>query len=678
MKNKLLNIIFAVAVILAAAAVIYTKGICMKNDLGYFPQNALHNAPARVNDAIDVARARASELAAMPDKTYMNFVRALADNDAKLTELLMPIYHLDSVMNSDETKQIMNEIIPPLSAYGSDMARHRGIYEGFKYIRDNEFDALNAAQQKLVTDVIRAFEIAGVNLPADKQARLKEIAAEMSKMSNDFSNNVIEANKNFKLKIMDETKLGDMPTADRATARIDDWWEFSLLDSHYVAVMTFVTDRDLRKQTHDARMARAPENMDIITHMLSLRVERAGILGYETHADLVFEDRSAPSPAAVKTFLKDLRNRAAASAKQDRAELAARAATDGIKDFAPHDAAFYGRLVRTEQYDLDESVVREYFETGRTTDAIFDMLAEMFDIKFTERKVPLWHPDAKYYDMSRDGKIIAGFFIDLPTRETKSPGAWMNSFRPHYVDANGVRHLPKVLNVGNFPAATKDTPSLMATKDVATLFHEIGHGLHGLLSAVDELDLSGTAVDRDVVEFPSSFLEYFWNSPVTLKRIARHYKTGEPMPDELIEKIIKSDRFMRGTEMVWKTEYSLFDMEIHTQGKMTAQQIRSAFDTARPADSITPGPSYDRPLTAFMHPFAHSYSAGYYSYLWAEQMAADAYIAANGNPFDKDLMHRYRDTVLAMGGTKKMDEIYREFMGRDPKPDSLLKFYGLK
>jgi len=688
MKHKLLNIIAIVAVAITAAFAIYMKGNCMKTELGYFPQNALENATPRVNAAIDTARARVDELAAIPDKTYMNFVRPLMDADAALNDVWLPMNHLDSVMHSDETKKIMGEILPLLAAYSTDMSQHKGVYEGYKYIKEHEYDSLDAAQKKLIDDTIRNFEISGINLPKDKQARLKEIDIEQTKLSNDFTNNLIAANKNFKIKITDEKLLGNMPESDRAAAKVngesgapehsEGGWEFSLLDSFYGPFMTYVTDRNLRKQMHDARFARAPENAAIISRKLELREESAKILGYKDYASLVFEVRVAPSPDAAKKFLSHLRDLAKPMADRDRAELAARAAADNVTDFAPYDAAFYMRLVRQEQYELDESIAREYFELNATVTGMFDIIEEMFDVKFAERKVPLWHGDAKYYDVIQDGNVIAGFFTDWTTRESKMPGAWMSGFSDHYVDANGVRHLPRIYNVGNFSPAADGT-SLLTLDNVRTMFHEMGHGLHGLLSKVDELGLSGTGVERDVVELPSTFLEYFWNSPVVLKRIGRHYKTGKQMPDELIEKIVRADNFMKGTDIVWRTSYALFDMEIHTRHGLKFADVQKLFDTiALPAGAITPGTTYDRPVTAFMHPFAHAYAAGYYSYLWAEQMAADAYMAFDGNPFNKELARKYRDTILAGGGAKKMDELYREFLGRDPNPESILKIYGLK
>ncbi|MDL2295993.1 M3 family metallopeptidase, partial [Lachnospiraceae bacterium OttesenSCG-928-E19] len=662
-----------IAIILA----IFTLHKKEETMLGKFNLNALENAEQNVNDAIATSRAAVEELVKIENKTYMNFVRPMMDLDVILESIISPISHLDSVNNSDRTKEIMNNILPVLSEYSTDMSQHKGIYNAFKEIRANEYDSLNDAQKKLVDDAIRGFEISGINLPANKQARIKEIGVELSKLSNDFSNNVIEANKSFKIKITDEKLLGKMSESDRAAARVADGWEFSLLDPLYGPFMTFVTDRDLRKQMHTARFARAPQNMDIIVRMLELRTEMADILGYKNYAELVFEDRSAPSVDTAKDFLKNILEHASNLTTRERNELIERARADGITDFAPWDAAYYGRGVQKDLYSLDESAAREYFELNATVNGMFDVLSEIFEIKFTERSVPLWHRDAKYYDVSRDGKIFAGFYIDLTTRESKSPGAWMNSFQDHYLDSKNERHLTEVINVGNFPTATDNTPSLLSPKDVSTMFHEMGHGLHGLLTRVDEKDMSGTNVDRDVVEFPSMFLEYFWNSPIVLKRIAKHYKTGETISDEMIGQIIKSDQFMRGTHLNWLGGYSLFDLEIHTRKNMTANDIKKLFDTLVPSDMITPGIEYDRPLTAFLHPFGHGYAAGYYSYLWAEQLASDAYIAADGNPFNFELMRKYRDTVLALGGTKKMNEIYIDFMGRDPNPDSLLKFYGL-
>lgn len=680
MKNKTLNVICATAVVIVAAIAIAVKGRSKMNpdNLGFFPSDALDNAPARVNAVIEAARAKADALAAIPEKTYMNFARPLMDSGATIDQVVNPIEHLDNVAHSEETEKIMEEILPTLSAFSSDMSRHKGLYEGYKYVKEHEYDSLDAAQKKLVDDAIRDYQIAGVNLPADKQARLKEIAARLSKLSNEFSNNIIAANKKFKLKITDEKILGEMPDDAKAIAKTDTGWEFSLLDPSYVAFMTYATDRGLRKQMHRARATRAPENEKLIPQILKLRDERAKILGYENVAELIFEDRSAPSPATAKDFLEKLAEAAKPFARRDWAQLRERAAADGVTDLSAWDSAYYSRLVRKEQYNLDEAETKPYFELNATTDGLFGILAEMFDVKLVRREVKLWHPDAKYYDVIRDGKAVAGFYTDLMTRDSKTPGAHEHTYRSRYADAAGKIHLPEAFIVANFPAAKDGVPSLLSPDEAGTLFHETGHALMDLLTQVEERGLSGNNVDWDVVEFPSQFLEAFKNSPAVLKKIARHHKTGEPIPDDLVERIIRADKFQNGMFLVRQIEFGLFDMDIHTRRNLSAADVQKSLDAARAKVSVVPVPPYDKFQNTFSHIFAGGYAAGYYSYLWAQLLAADAYEAFGGNPNNGSLSRKYRDVVLAQGGSKKMDEIYRQFMGRDPDPESILKFYKLK
>lgn len=642
--------------------------------LGNFNTHALENAEHNVTNAIADARKRVEMLVAIPNKTYMNFVRPLMDNDAELENVTHPITHLDAVNNSDETKEIMSKILPILSDYSSDMSRHLGIYNGMLEIKKNEYSALNAAQKKVIDDSIKSFEIAGVNLPTDKQARLKEISARLSKLSNDFSNNVIAANKSNKIKVTDESVLGDMPETDKATARVDDGWEFSTAVPSFVPFMEYVTDRNLREQMYKNYVTRAPENEKIIPELLALRDEMSRILGFKNFAELTFQFRDAKTPAAAEKYLYEIADAAKPAAEKEFTEL---------KEFSKIDLqvwdnAYYSRLLKKEKYELDEAETKPYFEMGATIDGVMDVVSEMLGVEFKQRDANIWHPTVKYFDIMRDGKVIAGLYLDLQARESKRGGAWADDFGLHYIDANNDEHLAQGLVAGNFQAATVHSPSLLSLNDVNTLFHEMGHAVHLLLSRVDERDLSGFNVDWDVVEFPSQFLESFWNNPTVLKKIGKHYKTGETISDDLIERIIAADRFQRGMFTVRQLEFGIFDLELYQKNGATAAQVQDTLDSVRKRVAVIVSPSYNKFQNTFQHIFSGGYAAGYYSYLWAESMAADAYLAFDGNPFNRELAYKYRDTILANGDVKSMSELYIDFLGRAPKPDSLLKYYGLK
>ncbi|MCL2338416.1 MAG: M3 family metallopeptidase [Proteobacteria bacterium] len=680
--KRTLNIIGIIMVATMLAAAMFTRDKMMndnaKKSLGIFPSDVLENAPERVNTAIASARARVAELSAIPDKTYMNFVRPLMDIGADLDGVVGPIEHLDNVNHSDQTHKIMDAILPPLSEYGSDMARNRDVYAGFKFIKAREYASMTPAQKKLVDDAIRNFEIAGVNLPASDQVRLKKISSKLAKLSNDFSNNIISANQKFKMKISDVARLGDMPESDRATARTADGWEFSLLDPSYVAFMTYVLDRGLREKMFHARVTRAPENEKLIPEILALRQEQAKILGYDDIAELIFTNRAAPSPAAATEFLNNLAAAAKPFAEANWAELQSRAAVDGVNPLQPWDTAYYSRIVQKEKYNVDDAETKPYFELNTTMNSMFDVLGDAFGVKFAARAVPLWHPDARYYDVMRDGRIIGGFYADLTARESKASGAHETTYHARYIDASGVKHLPEVFIVADFPPQSDGAPSLLTMYNVSVLFHETGHALMDLLSRVDERDLSGNNVDWDVIEFPSQFLESFWNSPAVLKRIGRDYRTGDPIPDELIARIRRAENFQKGMWIVRQLELGLFDLDIHTRHNMTAADVQKSLDAVRARVAVIPYMPYDKFQDTFGHIFAGGYAAGYYSYLWAQVLAADAYISFGGDLFNRELARKYRDTVLADGGSKKMGDIYREFLGHDPDPMSLLKYYGLR
>jgi oligopeptidase A len=674
MKNKLLNIIGITAVAIALLVAVFTHTTKEETMLGKFNTNALENAEQNVKSAIETARAKTEDLVAIENKTYMNFVRPLMDIDAELAKITGPIFHLDSVNNSDETRKITETILPTLSDYSSDMSHHKGIYNGMVGIKKNEYDSLDFAQKKVLDDGIKAFEIDGIALPDDKQARLKEIASELSQLSNKFGNNVIEANKKNKIKIADEKLLGDMPQSDKDSARVADGWEFSLLAPSYIPFMEYITNRKQREQMYKNYVTRAPENDEIIPQILKLRAETAKILGFENYAVLAMQMRDAKEPKHAEKYLWDIAAAAKPAAEKEFAELKEFSKID----LKPWDTAFYSRRLRREKYSLDESETKPYFEMNNTINGAMNVIAEMFDIEFRARDAAKWHPAVKYFDVLRDGRVVAGIYLDLQTRESKKGGAWANDMALHYRDSNNGEHPAEAVVVANFPIATNDTPSLLSLNDVLTLFHEMGHAVHLMLSTVDERDVSGFQVDWDVVEFPSQFLENFWLNPAVLKKIGKHYKTGEAIPDDLIRRIIAADRFQKGMFLTRQLELGIFDLQLHQNDGSTVARVQKILDSVRERVAVIQYPTYNKFQNAFSHIFNGGYSAGYYSYLWADSLAADAYMAFEGNPFNRELAHKYRNTVLALGGSKDMSKIYIDFLGRAPRADSLLKFYGLK
>lgn len=672
MQNKFLNIIGIISILIAFYFAVFTKK--ENTMLGNFNLNALENAEQSVNAAILNARKETSDLVSIQDKTYMNFVRPLMDIDAGLNEITSPIFHLNGVNNSDETKKIVDSILPVLSNYSSDMSRDKGVYNGMLDIKKKEYEHLDFAQKKVVDDSIKTFEIAGVGLPADKQKRLKEIDSRLAKLSNDFSNNIVAANKKNKITIRDEKLLGEMPESDKAAAKTKDGWEFSLLAPSYLPFMEYVTDKKLREEMYKNYVTRAPENEKIIPEILHLRDEESKILGFKNFAEIAFQFRDAKSPELAEKYLSEIAKLAKPAAEKEFKEL-----EDFAKiDLKPWDVPFYARILKKEKYSISDAETKPYFEMNATINGVMSVISKMFDIEFRGRPAKIWDKNVRYFDVVQDGKIIAGLYLDLQTRESKQTGAWQDGFENHYLDAQNKEHLAQAVVVANFSVGTKENPSLLTLDNVSTLFHEMGHATHQLLSKTKEFEQSGTNVDQDVVEFPSQFLESFWSNPTVLKKIGKHYKTGENIPDDLIKKIIEANRFEKGMWLVRQLEFGLFDLELHQKNGANAETVQHILDSVRKRVAVIKIPSYNKFQNTFSHIFAGGYAAGYYSYLWAESMSADAYMAFDGNPFNMELAHKYRDTVLAMGDSKPMNEIYKEFLGHDPKPESLLKYYGLK
>lgn len=675
MKNKKLNIIGIITVIFTViflANTIHNKKA--KNMLGKFNTDALENATENVKDTIQIARDKTVILCKIENKTYMNFIRPLMDIDTKINTIINPIFYLNGVNNSDDTQKIIESILPVLSSYSSDMARDKNVYKGMMFIKEHEYKNLDFAQKKVIDDSIKGFKIAGVDLPLDKQKRLKEISEKLSKLSNDYSNNILAANKKHKIKIQDEKILGYMPESDKAAAKTDDGFEFSLLAPSFIPFMEYVVDRKLREEMYNNFATRATDNEKIIPEILNMRNENAKILGFENYAEIAFQFRDAKSPAHAEKYLNDIAAITKPVAEKEFAQLKEFSSID----IQPWDIAFYSRLLKKEKYNLDEAETKPYFEMDATIDGTMNVIAKMFDIQFISRDANKWDKNVRYFDVMENDKIIAGLYLDLQTRESKKPGAWANDFSSHYMDAKNKEQLAQACVTANFSIGTDKNPSLLSLNDINTLFHEMGHAIHQILSTVNESNVSGFEVDWDVVEFPSQFLESFWLNKTVLKTIGRHYKTGKEIPDDLIERIIAADHFQKALFIIRQIELGLFDLQLHKLNNVNADMVQKTLDSVRNKVAVIKVPDYNKSQCAFSHIFSGGYAAGYYSYLWAESLSADAYLAFDGNPFNKDLAHKYRETVLAMGGSKDMSEIYQEFLGRDPKPDSLLKYYGLK
>lgn len=649
-----------------------------------FDLSNLENSKDLLEKFLDENRKKVDELLKIENKTYKNFVLPFQEIGESINDFLTPIFHIDSVKNSEITTKVYEECIPVISKYETEISQNENIYMAFKDIQSKEKSTLNDIQNKVLENEIRDFKLSGCHLENNKKKRLEEINLRLSEISHKFSQNLLNATKSFEMIIDNFEYVKEIPASDLELAKFEEEgitkYKFTLQMPSYLAYITYGTSREKREEIYKAYCTRAPENGKIIEELLALKDEKVKILGFENYAQYSLATKMASKEEDVVSFLEELGSKAKNKAKEELEEIKALALKDGITDFRSSDMSYYSEKLKKAQYDLDEEYYRPYFEQQSVLNGFFDFLHQMFNIKFTKANTPAWDEKVKVYDLSEDGKIVARIYIDLEARKEKRGGAWMNNWHTYHRNSKGEIKLPTAYIVGNFPQSTEETPSLLRHSDVVTLFHEMGHALHHLLSKIEEPFVSGiSGVAWDTVEFPSQFLEYFSYDKDVLKLFAKHYQTGEVLDDAAIDRIIKAKNFQSSLATVRQVEFALFDFKLHQKLYKTEEEIQNLLDSVREKFSAMIPPRYNKFQNGFSHIFSGGYSAGYYSYKWAEVLSADAFymFIDSGNIFNKELGIKYRDTILSQGGSYDMDKLFFNFAQREPSVDSLLKIDGI-
>ena len=642
------------------------------------------NSSKLLEELLNNSRVEVEKLLEIKNKTYKNFVLPFAEIGEKINEFITPIFHLDSVKNSKITSKVYEECLPIISKYESEISQNENIYTSFKNIQSNEKSTLNNIQLKVLENEIRDFELSGCQLENNKKQRLEEIDLALGELSHKFSQNILEATNSFSLIIENFEDVKEIPKSDLELAKFEEdgktKYKFTLQMPSYIAYMTYGTSREKREELYKAYTTRAPQNGEIIEKILALKDEKVKILGFKNYASYSLATKMANSEDDVINFLEELGNKAKEKAIKELEEIKQIAKEDGVDDFRASDISFYSEKLKKAQYDIDEEYYRPYFEQNSVLNGFFTALNELFDIEFKSSNASSWDEKVKVYDILENNKTIARIYIDLEARDDKRGGAWMNNWHSYYKDSNNNINLPTAYIVGNFPQSTKDIPSLLRHGDVVTLFHEMGHALHHLLSKVEEPTVSGiSGVAWDVVEFPSQFLEYFSYDRDILKLFAKHYQTGEVLDDEAISRLIKAKNFQSSMATVRQIEFALFDFKLHQKLYKTEFEIQELLNSIRDKFSVIKTPEYNKFQNSFSHIFSGGYSAGYYSYKWAEVLSADAFymFLDSKNVLNKELGLKYKNCVLSCGGSENMDKLFFDFAQREPKIDSLLKIDGI-
>lgn len=617
---------------------------------------------------------------------FENVIESLAYAGERLDVVSNIFFNLNSAETSDELQQIAQEVSPILTEYSSKISQNEALFNKIKKVYDEkEKYSLNEEQQMLLDETYKGFVRSGALLNEEDKEKLKKINMDLSLKSLQFGQNVLASTNAYFKHITHKEDLNGIPEpiieqyAEEAKERNLEGWVITLQYPSYIPFMTYAENRELRKEIALANGKKSFDggefdNQHLIKELLALKQQKAELLGYTSYADYVLEERMAKSPAKVLDFLNELLTKAKPYADHEINELKALAKADGIDEMQSYDHAFYAEKLRKQKYDFNDEELKPYFPLNQVQDAVFGLADKLFGLTFEERNdIPKYHEDVKTYEVKENGEYKSLLYVDYFPRKGKRAGAWMTSYKNQY-KKDGENSRPHISIVCNFSKPTKDTPSLLTFQEVTTLFHEFGHALHGMLANTQYPTLSGTSVKWDFVELPSQFLENFCYEPEFLKTFAKHYKTGEVLPDEKIEKIEQSKNFMEGYQTLRQIGFGLLDMNYHTRvGELEKESVKDFEDKYTKATQLYPVNPETAMSPSFSHIFQGGYSAGYYSYKWAEVLDADAfqYFKENGI-FNPEIAAKYK-VLLSSGGTKDPMELYKNFRGSEPKVESLLK-----
>ena len=649
-----------------------------------FNLDNLENSKDTLKIYIEESKNKIEALLEIPNKDYNNFVKPYQEVGENLNEFITPIFHIDSVKNSELTQKVYEECLPLISIYETELSQNDSIYRAIKDIQDKYKTSLNDIQNKVLENEIKDFKLSGSHLNQEKKDILKELNLKLSTLSQKFSQNLLDATNAYELIIEEEDAVKEIPKSDLELARFEEEgktkYKFTLQMPSYIAYITYGTSRVYREEIYKAYCTRAPQNAKIIEEILALKNEKVTILGFSSYSAYSLMSKMATSEEEVISFLEELGEKAIGSASKELDEIRELALKDGLKDIQTYDLAYYSEILKKEKYDIDEEYYRPYFEQDSVLKGFFNFLNKIFEVEFKEVKEKAWDDKVKVYDLYENNILSSRIYIDLEARSDKRGGAWMNNWHTHYIDAKGKKHLPTAYIVCNFPTSTETTKSLLRHSDVVTLFHEMGHALHHLLSRVEEPYVSGiSGVTWDTVEFPSQFLEYFSYDKEVLKLFAFHHETKEVLSDEAIDKIIKAKNFQSSLATIRQVEFALFDFKMYQKAGLNEQETQDLLDSLRKKYSTLLPPSYNKFQNGFAHIFAGGYSAGYYSYKWAEVLSADAFymFIDSKKILNKELALKYKENILQKGGSIDMDKLFFNLTNRTPNVDSLLKIDGI-
>ncbi|AFT68123.1 MULTISPECIES: oligopeptidase A [Cycloclasticus] len=676
-----------------------TNPLLEEFELPHFSEITAADIEPAINEVLAKnKREIASLLEGGKEYSWENLVHPIELMDDYLNRVWSPVSHLNSVMNNDEWREAYSNCLPKLSEYSTEIGQNKELYLAYLSIKKGaEYKVLSTAQKKIIDNALRDFELSGVALPSDKKQRYMDISQQLSTLTNQFEENLMDATNDWSQLVTDEADLQGLPASamdllrQTAQQKDQDGWMLTLEFPCYMAIMTYADNRELRYAIHHAFVTRASDrgtgkeswdNSQLMKDIVGLRHEKAQLLGYKSYAHLSLATKMADKPEDVLTFLNQLADSSLPMAKKDYATLCDFAAKQGHKGAVESwDVAYYSEKLRQERYQFSQEEVKPYFPANRVLTGMFKVVEKLYGLNISEVKdVNTWHKDVQLFSITDEKGVHRGrFFIDLFARPHKRGGAWMDECVTRFKKKDGVQ-TPVAYLTCNFTPPIGEDPSLLTHGEVETLFHEFGHGLHHMLTQVDYLSVSGIhGVEWDAVELPSQFMEnWCWQAEV-MPLISGHYKTGEVLPQEIFEKMLAAKNFQSGMQMVRQIEFSIFDFRIHLEYDATNDsQIYDVLEQVRADVSVVKTPEFNRFPNSFSHIFAGGYAAGYYSYKWAEVLSSDAFsLFEEKGIFDEQTGRSFLHNILEKGGSDDALELFTAFRGRKPTIDALLKHSGI-
>ena len=672
---------------------ILTQYFNTKHNTAPFSQIKNEDYLPAIKKGIEIAKAEIDAIVNnLEAPTFENTIVAMEFTGDVLDRASSIFFNLNSAETSDEMQKIAQEISPLLSEFGNDVRLNAALFAKVKAVYDQkELLNLSTEQATLLDKKYKSFSRNGANLSEDKKSKLREIDMQLSKLSLQFGENVLAETQAFQLHITDENELSGLPEGTIEAAHLlaksqdKNGWIFTLDHPSYIPFLTYADNRELRKKMAIAFGSKGFQNnefdnQDIVLKIAKLRFDRAQLLGYKTHAHYVLEERMAQTPEQVISFLNDLLAKAKPAAQKEFEELSAFAKKlDGIDQLEKWDGAYYSEKLKQQLFNLDDEILKPYFQLEKVLEGAFTIAERLYGITFNEIfDIDKYHEEVRTFEVKNTkNELVAVFYADFFPRKGKRNGAWMTSFKSQYV-LNNNNERPHISNVCNFTRPTATKPSLLTFNEVTTLFHEFGHGLHGILANTIYPSLSGTSVFWDFVELPSQIMENWCYEAEALSLFAHHYQTNELIPMELVQKIKESASFQEGMATLRQLSFGLLDMGWHGQDPTAISDVKTFEMEQFSATQLYPEVKENAMSTAFSHIFQGGYSSGYYSYKWAEVLDADAfaYFQEKGI-FNVEVATKFKENVLSKGGTEHPMVLYKRFRGQEPKPDALLKRAGL-